>query len=176
MEDRSVLLTGGNSKFGHTLSKMFKGAGWDTEIIPRDAHYEENLYTPQKENYDLIFINHAKIIDMPGWKFDPMPEHLLNSCKTRAMGWMISNDSERLGGKPFMDDPIFTLYIAQKAVYIQQCRYYQKKCNTFVYNPGHLTEDLWKSTAMDIINKTEGLFVSNATAEVYHAQLDPAAW
>ena len=82
MEDRSVLLTGGNSKFGHTLSKMFKGAGWDTEIIPRDAHYEENLYTPQKENYDLIFINHAKIIDMPGWHAKLFPSNLeINSAK-----------------------------------------------------------------------------------------------
>lgn len=176
MESKSVLLTGGNSKFGAHLSQTFREKGWDLEIIPRDAHYDPNLYTPLKESYDLIFINHAKIITMPGWNFDPMPEHLINKCKTKAMGWMISNDSERLGGKPYMDDPVFTLYIAQKAVYIQQARYYQKKCSTFAYNPGHLTEDIWQSTAEDIISKAEELFVSGATAQVYHNQKDPATW
>ena len=142
-----VLLTGGSSKFGAELAKqMHFQMNWNVEIVPRQ-HLTEPIQV-SKEHYDLIFFNHNKpVVD---WNFDKYPSELLKQVTADKVGWMITYAA--LTPTEQGDYNIgFWQYVAQKGVYINQMKFYSKRFDTFVFDPGIITDENRSDIASEFI-------------------------
>jgi len=149
----SLLITGGNSKFGKHLVGYFAQHGWEVNVVPREFHgcmpgyeniplsnetwnwHKPHHYPPRKD-YDLIIFNHNRKPPNPKLFCNSdvdLLEYLdpyLSYDKVKV-GWMVTGDATRpkflkdqVLFNTWSHDPSFQLYIAQKALYISRCRYY----------------------------------------------------
>ena len=150
-----ALITGGSSKFGEVLvSELAKT--YDVTVITRqhlldrefDGYKWKDLSDIEKGivDYDLIFFNH----NMPqagidheefGGQYDDTPQRILRIMPENTdtkVGWMITlaaiNLEERM-----LPETWDQAYVAQKAIFVCEMRYWAEKFTTFCIQPGGLS-------------------------------------
>jgi hypothetical protein len=146
-----ALLTGCNSKFGSVLAIELQKT-YDVEIVPRSCISSILDYDLLNYEYDFVFFNHNKPVT--NWVFDRFPTDTLKRIQPKCVGWMISGEAKHMGAgtthKSYLQP-----YIAQKAIYISQMRFFERHFRTFCYDPGILLKEHYLATARDVISKID---------------------
>jgi|TARA_B100001105_G_scaffold176709_1_gene142439 hypothetical protein len=142
-----ALITGGSSKFGEVLVSQLAET-YDVTVITRQ-HLLDREFDSYKGDYDLIFFNH----NMPqagidheefGGQYDDTPQRILRDTANNPydplpckVGWMLTKQACNLE-EHMLTDTWDQAYVAQKALFICEMRFWAEKYTTFCIQPGGL--------------------------------------
>ena len=138
-----ALITGGSSKFGEVLVSQLAET-YDVTVITRQ-HLLDREFDSYKGDYDLIFFNH----NMPqagidheefGGQYDDTPQKILRIMPENTdtkVGWMLTIQALNLEER-MLTDTWDQAYVAQKAIFVCEMRFWAEKYTTFCIQPGGL--------------------------------------
>jgi hypothetical protein len=135
-----ALITGGSSKFGEVLVSELEAYNLDDVTVVTRQHLQDREFDSYKDDYDLIFFNHNMPQAEFGGQYDDTPQKILRTMPENTdtkVGWMLTHQACNLEER-MLTDTWDQAYVAQKALFICEMRYWAEKFTTFCIQPGGL--------------------------------------
>jgi len=158
-----ALLSGGNTKFGKVFGELLK-QHCDLTIPTREQLNSPEIIKFIDDDYDFIFFNH----NTGSGGFLTMDEAIENDIKLpyrivakqtqlKKVGWMTTGDAHLHMGYPtrqakdYLKEGLQS-YLLIKSAHQGQQRFWGQKYNTFVCDPGRLTEKNYLTKAERLLD------------------------